>query len=702
MNKWLMKIRDGHDVIYKVSLFILSVVFIVSLFPKEAQFQYEIQKQKPWLYEDLFAPFDIPILKSEAQVQREVDSLTKAQLNYFKMDLETIDKVKDDLRQNINASWDSVWNATHKNDLVDQLFKEKSEEKRKLEKQNHIDFGISLLEAIYNKGVIDYNGLGTELRLVKNGVEIIHQSKQFFTLNQALEFVEKSVKNQEGLKQSYLIAEVQNAIAPNPYNVVKDESYEEEQKEQILENFVRTIGVVEKGELIIAKGERVNDQKYLVLMSFKEKFESRSNQTFNYWWVLLGEVLLTSVLITMLGLYLLYFRPLIVAYNNNIVFILLQVNLSVLFTHLALEYFDLNVLLLPYCLAPLVVRAFYDSRTALFTHLVAVLLCAFFVADSFQFIFIQMVAGLVALVGFVNLKNRAQLFVTAGLIFVAYVVCFFGFEIMHEGEVEQVRFDQMLWLAGGAAFTLSFYPLIYLYEKIFGLVSDMSLLELADTNNKLLRDLALKAPGTFQHSMQVANLAEAAIFAIGGNALLVRTGALYHDIGKMKMPRYFIENQGSGVNPHDEISNEDSARIIIGHVLEGIEMAKKHKLPDQIIDFIRTHHGTTMTRYFYTMEVKNEGEEMVDREMYTYPGPIPFSKETAVLMMADSVEAASRAIKDPDAQKIDQLVENIIKGQIAENQFVNADITLKDITQIKKIFKKMLMNIYHVRVEYPR
>jgi putative nucleotidyltransferase with HDIG domain len=309
---------------------------------------------------------------------------------------------------------------------------------------------------------------------------------------------------------------------------------------------------------------------------------------------------------------------------------------------------------------------------------------------------------MVTIFSIVNTRNRSQIFISAALIFLTYSVAFIGIDIVQEGGVDAITWYDFAWFGISAMLTLFSYPLIYIFEKIFGFISDVSLLELSDTNGRLLRELASRAPGTFQHSLQVANLAEEAIYTIGGNALLVRTGALYHDIGKMESPMYYIENQASGVNPHEDLSFEESAGIVIGHVIKGIEIAKKYNLPEQIIDFIRTHHGTTTTAYFYRSFQKAFPEEKINEEKFHYPGPIPFSKESAVLMMADSVEAASRSLKKYDAENIDNLVELIITKQIEQNQFLNADITFKNINTIKKIFKKKLMNVYHVRVEYPR
>jgi putative nucleotidyltransferase with HDIG domain len=325
---------------------------------------------------------------------------------------------------------------------------------------------------------------------------------------------------------------------------------------------------------------------------------------------------------------------------------------------------------------------------------------SFMIPNPFEFVFIQLTGGIITIFSIVNMNKRSQIFLSSGLIFITYSLAYVSLNIIQDGG--SLNYVDFGWFGISAGLTLFSYPLIYLFEKTFGFISGVSILELSDTNGELLRELATKAPGTFQHSLQVANLAEEAVLSIEGDALLVRTGALFHDIGKMENPVYFIENQTGGINPHEELGYEDSAEIIIDHVINGIEIAKKHNLPDQIIDFIRTHHGTTCTEYFYrSCKNENPGIE-IDANAFKYPGPIPFSKETAVLMMADSVEAASRSLKKYDTKSIGDLVEGIIDHQIAQDQFINSDITFKNINTIKKIFKKKLMNIYHVRVEYPR
>jgi putative nucleotidyltransferase with HDIG domain len=315
--------------------------------------------------------------------------------------------------------------------------------------------------------------------------------------------------------------------------------------------------------------------------------------------------------------------------------------------------------------------------------------------------FIQTIAGMVSIFSILNMSRRVQFFISVLMIFASYAVSFIGISIIHEANFRSIDWMNLKWFLGNSIITLFAFPLIFIFEKAFGFLSDVSLMELSDSNSPLMRELSTKTPGTFQHSLQVANLAEAAIFRIGGNRLLIRAGAMYHDIGKIDMPMYFIENQNTQSNPHDDLSFEESAKIIKSHVIRGIEKARKHNIPEQIIDFIRTHHGTIRLQYFYQSFLKNFPEQVPDEDLFRYPGPLPFSRETAVLMMADSVEAASRSLKNADAESISNLVDYIIDNQIEQNQFENAPITLKDISEIRKLFKKMLMSIYHVRIEYP-
>jgi len=359
-----------------------------------------------------------------------------------------------------------------------------------------------------------------------------------------------------------------------------------------------------------------------------------------------------------------------------------------------------NLYLIPYIALPIIIFTFYDSRLAFYIHLVTVMIIAFWAPNAFEFIFLQFVAGAVSMFTMSKLYRRGQLFAAVGLIMLTYILTYSALGMIQEGNITKINYYTFLWFVGNSLLLLACYPLIFVFEKMFGFLSDVTLLELSDTNHPALRELAEKAPGTFQHVIQVANLAEEAIRRIDGNALLMRVGALYHDIGKTAAPGFFIENQGPK-NPHENLKYDKSAEVIIQHVHYGAELARKYKLPKPIIDFIYTHHGTGLVKYFHTM-YSNENEGIVpDISKFSYPGPSPFTKETAVLMMADAVEASSRTLKEYNESTIDALVEKIINNQMADNQFEEADITFKDIQKVKEVFKKKLLNIYHSRIEYP-
>jgi len=401
----------------------------------------------------------------------------------------------------------------------------------------------------------------------------------------------------------------------------------------------------------------------------------------------------------MLLLFIRKYRRDIYANNVKVTFIFFNILLMIFLTTLVVKFEPKYVYIVPLCILPLTLKAFFDSRLGLFTHVITVLILGFVVPNSYEYMFLQITAGIVTILTVSELYKRASLFISVGQITFVYILVYFAFTVIQEGNIQDLDMEMFLSFVLGGLATLFVQPIIYIYEKLFGLVSDMSLLELSDTNSKLLKELSEKAPGTFHHSLNVANLAEASANEIGANTMLVRVGALYHDIGKMENPTYFSENQASSVNSHDELSPKESAEIIIGHVLKGIEVARKNNLPDRVIDFIRTHHGTTTVYFFYMKE--KEIDESASSTDFRYPGPIPFSRETAILMMCDSVEAASKSLKEPTSGKIDVFIEKIINKQMDDGQFLNADITLKEIQLIKKVLKQKLKNIFHLRVEYP-
>ena len=669
-------------------LIVIGIAAIVYIFPKQGKFQYEFQnlKGKPWYHEDLIAPFDFAIKKSGDELEIEKAEIIKSAKPYFKYDNSIVDARKLQLVREFEAKWD--------------------DKKNKKPKEKNFALAVKILDSIYSKGIIEPTDVienkptDFSIYVLNYNVAEEHELKDFYTITSAYEYMHEQLNNNETkVDAKFILPLLENSIAHSLF-------YDKETSDKVLKQAIDDISpsrdIILKDQSIVSKGDIIDAKKFQLLQSLKWEYEEQAGGTVSYFFILLGQILIVTLCLALLIVFLAFFRNDIFLDNTKIIFILLLIILQVLMTRLSINTQSFSIYLLPFCILPIIIRAFYDTRIALFVHLITVLIISFMAPSRFEFAFIQLVTGMMAIFSIVNMHNRSQIFISAALIFLTYSLAFIGITIIQEGGIDVMTWYDFAWFGISAMLTLFSYPLIFVFEKIFGFISDVSLLELSDTNGKLLRELASRAPGTVQHSLQVANLAEEAIYSIGGNALLVRTGALYHDIGKMEMPMYFIENQANGINPHEDLNYDESAAIIIGHVIKGIEIAKKNNLPEQIIDFIRTHHGTTITAYFYRSFQKAFPDEQIDIEKFRYPGPIPFSKETAVLMMADSVEAASRSLKKYDVDSIDSIVDLIVNTQIEQNQFMNSDITFKDIYTLKKIFKKKLMNVYHLRVEYPR
>jgi len=689
MRKLLIYISNKHELILRSIIIVVSVLIIVNLMPHQIRYRLEYTKGKPWTGESLMAPYRFAVLKSKDSLDAERKHLMQEAPVCYSVDTTVRARVMNAFRKGIAGSYNG-------GAVPNTRVAERNEELM-------VQTGIRVLADVYETGIMNSNKAAGNLTdkpiMLITGNRYSYKSPdEFFTITSARDYVHTFLFSNPAPYNDQLEQQLVNVLEPD---IFYDELTTGKIRDQLLENISLTRGVINKGEVIIAKGEVVDAQKSLLIESLRSTFERKDEPAESTSEVMAGHFALVSIAIAVLMIFLALFRKDVFADNRRLTIIFLSIIILVFVYSRALRFESINLYIVPCCILPIVIRAFFDTRMALFTHVITILILGSIAPNSFEFVYMQIIAGMVAIFSIVNLSNRSQLFIATGLIFIAYLVCYIGQSIIHEGSVMRVEWSNTTWLFANAVLTLFAYPIIYVYEKIFGVLSDVKLIELSDVNTPLLRELSLKAPGTFQHSMQVANLAEAAVYRIGGNTLLVRVGAMYHDIGKMDMAMYFIENQTTQVNPHDELTFDESARIIISHVIKGIEKARKHNLPDLIIDFIRTHHGTTMVQYFYQSFLKNYPEKILHEEDFRYPGPIPFSKETAVLMMADSVEAASRSLPHPDAESIDELVESIIDNQIAQEQFINCDITFKDITGIKKIFKKMLMSIYHVRVEYP-
>ena len=482
-------------------------------------------------------------------------------------------------------------------------------------------------------------------------------------------------------------------------NLTVDQNFTQKTLDQNLKEIVFTRGWVNKGKLIIAKGELVEGEKLNTLQSLKDEYETQTWNQNNYNWSLLGYYVLVAIVLAVMALYLKLYEKKIYKSNLKLVVVLLNMLCMILFVGIVVKHLPEYIYIVPVAMMVLILKSFFDLRTVFFVFICTILITGFIVPNSFQFVFIQIIAAMTIILTPKNVHYRLSSFISAALITGAYLIIYIAFHTITEGTLKGLDLSLLtLFILNGIGILFS-QPFTYIYERTFGLVSDVSLLELSDTNSSLLRQLSEKAPGTFQHSMQVANLAEAAAAEIGANTLLVRVGALYHDIGKMQNPLYFIENQKTSLNPHDQLTPLQSAKVIIKHVADGIELARKHKLPERLIDFIRTHHGRSLTYYFYRKELDTNPN--AKEEDFRYPGPIPFSKETAILMMADSVEAATKSLKNPTYEALGEFVDRIIKKQLDDNQFANSDISFKEIEAIKKVFKSKLTNIYHVRIAYP-
>jgi len=678
-NFWRFLLTN-QNLIYKGILLATCSFLIVYLFPKGATFKYEFQKGKPWQYTTLYAPFDFSVLKSDVELEEERQAIINSNSPYYRANADIIEQVS----RSYTTQYSNFFNRPVSSESYSRLY----------------DFGNRILKEIYAYGVLplgfEHQG-GKSVFLIQGNNESTVDRNEFVKieeLRQKLEILIQDTEFQDYLDQFYkLFFEV---VQPN---ISLDEKFTNNALNESLDDISIYRDFVQKGSIIIDQGEVVEGEKLQMLLSLKEEYASQLWNEYNYYWILFGYTILVVLTFMSLVLFISNYRPSIYEDNKEISFIFLNMVGMIGLTTLVIN-FDVQFLYaVPICILPLILKTFFDPRLALFTHMITILNLGFIVPNSFEFLFLQLLVGIVTILSITQLQNRANLFITVGRIVLVYLVGYIAFTIIHEGNISTLDFKVIgLFLLNGLL-TLFAQPLIYLFERLFKLVSDVSLLELSDTNSKLLKEISDRAPGTFHHSLQVANLAETAANEIGANALLVRVGALYHDIGKMSAPTYFSENQTGSVSPHEEMVPDQSAKIIIDHVAEGIKMAKKAKLPDRIIDFIRTHHGDSWVYYFYK-KAQESGEE-VDEKDFRYPGPRPFSKETAILMMADSVEAASKSLREPTVDKIQQFVDTIINKQIDEKQFNDCNITLSEIETIKKVLSKKLINVYHLRVEYP-
>ncbi len=683
-------------------MFLVSALILILFFPEGGKFKYEYQKGKPWMHEVLVAPFDFPIYKSEADLSAEKDSILKNYAPYFNYNPKTGIEQKTRFRTFFANYWDS-FDHKHPSALNPGY---------RFEFEQRI---LSLFEFVYKAGIIelpeDYSSLSKQkstIMQVRDNVAEEYELDNVFSQKGAYEYIlHKLYVYNDQLPDSTLLGNdnfframrLENFISPNLYY---DEETSSKMRDAALNNISLTEGMVLTGERIILPGDIVTPHAYKVLESLKKEYESRMGKSSNYIFIIMGQGILTILCMLLIYIFINKFRQEILGSIKKSGFILFIILLFSCVTSFIIKFKPFDLYIVPLAIVAILLKTFYDTKLAIFVYVVTVLIIGFWAPNSFEFIFLNTTAGIVALLSLTNLYRRNKLFVTSAWLLITYIVLYAGISLYQEGNFKNFNLDNVLFFCANALLVLSSIPLIYIFEKIFGFLSDATLLELSDSNQPLLRKLAELAPGTFQHSLQVANLSEEAIFIIGGNPLLVRAGALYHDIGKIENPMFFIENLTGEINPHEKFDFERSAEVIVGHVTKGVEIALKRKLPEQIINFIRTHHGTLTVHYFYRSYIKQYPRSEVDISHFSYPGPKPSTREMVVVMMADSVEAASRTIQNHNENDLNALVDNIINNQLKDGQFNESEITLKDIETVKAIFKKKLRNIYHVRIEYPK
>lgn len=670
-----------RDLLYKALIFIGTVAVIVYFLPRDGKFNYQFDIDKPWKYGQLMATFDFPIYKDDNVVKREQDSILAAFQPYFQLD-KTIEK---DVLKKLKADYQTqLRGILPSTDYV-----------------RHIE---KLLTEVYRAGILSTEELAKLHNDSTAAIMVIHDK----------------LANQQSVSKLYSVKDAYNYMLTadtthyrpdllrqcslNEYlypNLTYDEQRTETAKKETLDNYSWANGIVLSGQKIIDRGEIVDRETYNILESLRKESIKRSESTGQKRLMLLGQILYVSIFMLCFMLYLDLFRKDYYNRRGSLALLFTLIMFYCVVTALMVTNNIFNVYIIPYAMLPVIIRVFLDSRTAFMSQVVTILICSICLRYPHEFILLQLATGLVAIFSLRELSQRSQLFRTAFLVILTYVAVYFAFELITENDLSKLNGSMYTYFVINGVLLLFTYPLLFLVEKTFGFTSNVTLVELSNINNNLLRRMSETVPGTFQHSMQVANLAAEAANRIGAKSQLVRTGALYHDIGKMENPVFFTENQSGGVNPHKNLNYEQSAQVVISHVTDGVKLAEKNNLPKIIKDFITTHHGKGKTRYFY-ISWKNEhpGEEP-DEELFTYPGTNPSTREQAILMMADSVEAASRSLPEYTEESISNLVDKIIDSQVEEGYFKECPITFKDISVVKSVFKEKLKTIYHTRISYP-
>ncbi len=688
MTDFEKKINSYAIIFYWILIFGVTTVLLFLVLPGEPKFKYEYQKGFPWQHENLVAPFDFAILKSDAEISTEKAEILKTIVPYFQFDTTVLKINIAEMAVDLKISEVPV-----------------SQEKMKI-------YGLLKrnLTEIYRIGILQrsiesYEELKGKTEIKKRvganvtSIPVVNLYSEKSAYNKIHDIIQEQIRTNAALKEWL------SSISPEKYITANLEFDKTTTEKEIAEGTAKlspTRGMVQVGERIILQGEIVDVQKYQILESLKISFKQENSKGFASYMSLLGKVFFILAMQALIFAFIYIYRHDILIQHRKLAFLMLFLVGMVFVSYFINSFPSLHIYLVPLAIFPIIVRTFYDSRTAIFMLFVITLIIGFYAPNNYEYILVQFSAGVVAVFSLNKMHRRVHLVKAMFLVMFTYWFVYSALNLIFEGSILNFNYNMMKWFAGSSLFIMIVYPLVYIFEKLFGFVSDVTLIELSDSNQPLLRKLAEEAPGTFQHSLQIANLAEEVILKIGGNPFLVRAGALYHDIGKISRPNFFIENQAAGMNPHDDLSYIKSAELVIDHVKNGVKMAQKYKLPEPIIEFIATHHGTTKANYFFLKQRQESVDKSIDEVPFIYPGPLPKSKEATVVMLIDGIEAASRSLKDKTFENLKELINKIIDDKIRLNQLDNSVLTFSDINIIKETLLNKLINIYHIRIEYPK
>lgn len=689
MKKLFQQLAERIPNYARYLIAVATLLALSPLFPTNATFKYRFSMGQTWLYDDLTANFDFAILKTKDELAKERSDMEREFSPFYEIDLDVIKQREKQFAESFDV----------------QLRRSRSQFPDVARNtEAYISYGNRVLETLLSKGILKMDTFLQKhdkefvINVLRGNTNEKQTIQNILTPEKARAWLSDSLPFSHMSEPEFLLPLLEPLMTPNlAFNAEKTKAF----KQQELDKITTARGMVKSGELIVPKGGIITQGVYQKLLSYREQYESDYSSSRKFYLISIGYGLLSILILSLFMFYLKYHATAVFEKLRWVIFLLGWIVLYSYFMYAIKSSDVLHPYMVPFCIAPIVIKNFYRRELAFISHVVIVLMVGLLTAPGYEFIFLQLLTGLVVTFSRFDTRYWANFFQSIFYIVSVYVLGFLGFSFIEESNLQNMNWAVLIWLMLNGFLTLLAYPLIPLLGNLFGFTSNITLAELSDLSHPLLKELSLKAPGTLQHSLQVANLAEAAAKEIGAKDLLVKVAALYHDIGKTLKPQYFIENQ-SGTNPHDQLSYLDSARTIIDHVTEGVKMAEQKDLPQIIIDFIKTHHGTTAVEYFYRLHAQNTEGGANDRSLFQYPGPRPRTREEVILMLADSLEATSKSLKTHTNESIDELVERIVADKVAHGQLKDSDLTFGELEKCKSSFKATLKSMHHVRIEYPK